>query len=244
MNMKKGDNIKVKSGIFDPDLKKFDMSGWQGRITNIDTEDGGKFIEIEWDSITLCQMPKEFIKNSIEEECEYSIMWLGEDDLELANQRDSNTDVEKQIEKLDKQYGQGCYDEQEKRIAIILPEDDNSVTEENQAIYYAHLEKNLQKPIILTGMEDFPWEEKYLLGGWSKKEYEELKKTQPSYTDKFEFIKLTDHIDEMYGIIVEVKRTTDKKKFMLPLWDLKCVDRMSKNYDLISDYSFWMTNYR
>ncbi len=241
--MKTGDSVKVKQGILDPDFNKFDMSGWQGRITDIAPNNQPDLIEIAWDIITLKQLPQEFIENSIEDECAYSIMILGKEDVELAKPRDKESDAEKQLERLEEHYGHRTFDEQERRITKILSDDDLSVTEENQNTYFNYLQKNLQKPILLTGAEDFPWEEKYILGGWSKKEYEKLKKTQPSYTDKFEFIELSEDLDEKYGIIAKVKRTTDKKLFMLPLWDLKCVDRSSKNYELISDYAFWMTNY-
>jgi hypothetical protein len=40
-------------------------------------------------------------------------------------------------------------------------------------------------------MKDFSWEERYLLGGWDKKEYEELKKHNPSYTDEYDLVELT-----------------------------------------------------
>ncbi len=240
--MKTGDSVKVKQGIFDPDLNQFDMSGWQGRVTDIAPNNETNLIEIAWDSITLKQLPKEFIANSIEDGYAYSSMILGKEDVELAKPN-KESDAEKQLERLEEHYGHRTFDEQERRITKILSDDDLSVTEENQNTYFNYLQKNLQKPILLTGAEDFPWEEKYILGGWSKKEYEKLKKTQPSYTDKFEFIELSEDLDEKYGIIAKVKRTTDKKLFMLPLWDLKCVDRSSKNYELISDYAFWMTNY-
>ncbi len=241
--MKIGDSVKVKQGILDPDLNQFDMSGWQGRVTDIAPNNETNLIEIAWDSITLEQLPKEFIANSIEDGYAYFSMILGKEDVELAKPRDKESDAEKQLERLEEHYGHRTFDEQERRITKILSDDDLSVTEENQNTYFNYLQKNLQKPILLTGAEDFPWEEKYILGGWSKKEYEKLKKTQPSYTDKFEFIELSEDLDEKYGIIAKVKRTTDKKLFMLPLWDLKCVDRSSKNYELISDYAFWMTNY-
>ena len=97
---------------------------------------------------------------------------------------------------------------------------------------------------MLTGTETFPWEEKYFFGGGSKKEYENLKKTRASSTDKFELIELMEDIDEEYGIIAKVRRVTDKKQFELPLWDLGCTDEHSKEYELISDYSFWITNYQ
>jgi hypothetical protein len=86
--MKKGDNVKVKQGILDPDLNQFDMSGWQGRITNITSDNESDLIEIAWDSITLKQLPKEFIENSIEDGYDYSVMSLGKDDIELTKPRD------------------------------------------------------------------------------------------------------------------------------------------------------------
>lgn len=241
--MKKGDSVKVKQGILDPDLNQFDMSGWQGRITNITSDNESDLIEIAWDSITLKQLPKEFIENSIEDGYDYSVMSLGKDDIELTKPRDKGSDVEKQKKTIENHYHNIAFDEHEKRIAAILSTDDLSVTEEKQNVYLDYLQSNIQKRIILTGREDFTWEEKYLFGGWSKKEYEELKKTQASYTDKFEFIELLEDIDEMYGLLAKVKRVTDKKQFILPLWDLKCINKNSKTYKLISDYSFWMTNY-
>ena len=242
--MKQGDSVKVKQGILDPDLNQFNMSGWQGRITNITSDNESNLIEIAWDSITLKQLPKEFIENSIEDGYDYSVMSLEKDDIELTKPRDKESDVEKQMKEIEKRYHNIAFDEQEKRIAAILSTDDLSVTEEKQNVYLDYLQSNIQKRIILTGREDFTWEEKYLFGGWSKKEYEELKKTHASYTDKFEFIELLEDIDEMYGLLAKVKRVTDKKQFVLPLWDLKCNDKNSKTYKLISDYSFWMTNYR
>jgi len=41
-----------------------------------------------------------------------------------------------------------------------------------------------------------------------------------------------------------LKRIGDKKIFVLPLWDLKTVDRKDKNHQLFKDYSYWMSNYR
>lgn len=241
--MKKGDIVKVKQGILDPDLQ-FDISGWQGRIADITSNYESNLIEIIWDSMTLKQLPGEFIKSSIEEGYDYSIMFLGEDDIELTKPRDKESDVEEQMKEIEKRYHNIAFDEQEKRIAAILSTNDLSVTEEKQNAYFDYLQSSIQKQIILTGTEDFTWEEKYLFGGWSKKEYAELKKTYASYTDKFEFIELLEDIDEMYGVLAKVKRVTDKKHFILPLWDLKCIKKNSKTYKLISDYSFWMTNYR
>ncbi|MCJ7582605.1 MAG: hypothetical protein MUP98_18985 [Candidatus Aminicenantes bacterium] len=55
-----------------------------------------------------------------------------------------------------------------------------------------YLKKNLSYPCVLTGIEDFNWEEFYVFGPGDKEEYEELKKTKPSYMDTFELLELID----------------------------------------------------
>jgi hypothetical protein len=137
------------------------------------------------------------------------------------------------------------FDEQKIRIFRVLGE--NKVPKVNGRtlrIYLAYLMKNLEFPCHLTGIEDFSWEERYVFGYGSKTEYEKLKKTQPSYTDTFEFLGFDDEIEENYGILVNVKRVSDKRKFTLPLADLKSTDEQSKNYQLLDDFSVWFVNYR
>jgi hypothetical protein len=135
--------------------------------------------------------------------------------------------------------------EQEKRIAGILGEDEvPEVTDGTLKKYLVYLQKNLEIPCYLTGIEDFSWEERYVFGGGNQKEYEKLKKTQPSYTDIFECIDFNRETDEGYGISVNVKRVSDKRKFTLPLADLESTDNQSNNYQLLDDYSVWFVNYQ
>ena len=75
--------------------------------------------------------------------------------------------------------------EDDRRIKAILG-DDRELTWHNAERYRMYLVKHLPLPILVTGVEDFLWEEPYVLGGWDKDEYEELKKSNPSYTDTFE----------------------------------------------------------
>ena len=70
-------------------------------------------------------------------------------------------------------------DKFEKRIKEILVSE-ISHNKKNTKKYYHYLAKSIQLPCQLTGREDFPWEEPYVFGGWSKKEYEKLKKDKPS----------------------------------------------------------------
>jgi len=58
-------------------------------------------------------------------------------------------------------------------------------------------------------------EEYYTFGPGSEREYEELKKKRPSYTDTYELLSFDDDYDEDYGIVVNAMRISDKKKFDL-----------------------------
>ena len=137
------------------------------------------------------------------------------------------------------------FEKQEERIIAILRTKKLDVTRKTLKTYLEYLKNHVEVPCQLTGIEDFEWEEPYVFGFGSKKEYEELKKTQPSYKDKFNLINFIDDIDDEYdGIFVNVQRISDKKKFVLPLADLKSTDRKSKNYQLLDDYSVWFVNNR
>ena len=134
---------------------------------------------------------------------------------------------------------------QEKRIDAIFRNktDDLSKRMETIKIYKEYLDQYLSYPIELTGIEDFIWEEFYILGPGSQKEYEKLKKSNPSFTDTFDLIKIDSFYDERNGLIANVARTTDKKRFQIPLCDLKSTNKKSKNYKLLDDYSVWSVNY-
>jgi len=137
------------------------------------------------------------------------------------------------------------YEKQEKRIITILGTKKLDVTRKTLSTYLKYLKNHVEIPCQLTGIEDFEWEEPYVFGFGSKREYQELKKTQPSYTDKFNLIDFINDIDDEYdGIFVNVQRLSDKKQFILPLADLKSTDRKSKNYQLLDDYSVWFVNNR
>lgn len=133
-------------------------------------------------------------------------------------------------------------DAQDKRIEKILGSECER-NSENAFKYLDHLRKAINASCILTGVEDFPWEEPYVIGGWSQKKYEELKQNNPSYTDQFELIELLPPEDDENGIIAKVKRKTDQKIFTIGLSWLEVPDKGSSNYQLLHDYSVWHINY-
>ena len=136
-------------------------------------------------------------------------------------------------------------DRQLKRIAQVFGEEEPpEVKEKTLKVYLKHLRQNVEYPCTLTGSEDFEWEEFYIIGPGSKKEHDQLRKTNASYLDTFELI---DFVLDPYGdegIHAQVRRVSDKKIFILPLEYLKVKPRKSKNFSLVDDYGVWFVNYR
>jgi hypothetical protein len=133
-------------------------------------------------------------------------------------------------------------EEQDKRIQNILGRDCER-NNQNACRYFEYLKEAIKRPCLLSGREDFLWEERYVFGGWDNKEYEELKKVNPSYTDEYKLIEL---LEPEYGndeIIAKVKRLSDQKIFRIGLSWLECIDFEKENNQLLNDYSVWHVNY-
>ena len=96
--------------------------------------------------------------------------------------------------------------------------------------------------IRVTGIEDFPWEERYVIGGWDMREYEELKKTQPSYTDTFELVDIGQP-EEHDDLVAEIERVSDGKVFHIGLSWLRTVKKSDPFYTTLNDFSVWHCNY-
>ncbi|MEG4048218.1 calcium-binding protein [Microcoleus sp. Pol17_C1] len=131
----------------------------------------------------------------------------------------------------------------ETKISKILGSKNIDFSLKNSVKYLDYIKQNIQLPCHVTGIEEFEWEEEYTMGSGSKKEYARLKKTQPSYTDRFTINRLEDLVVQEEGIFVEVQRVGDRQKFMLPLSELESVDVISRNNQLLDDYAVWFLNY-
>lgn len=134
-------------------------------------------------------------------------------------------------------------DEFEHKIQKILNVKNIDVSEKTLKKYLEFLKKNIKMPCNLTGQEEFVWEEEFVFGRGNKKEYEKLKKIRPSYSDVFKLLRFEDLISEEVGILVEVQRVSDGKKFTLPVADLEATEEDSPNRDLLDDYAIWFFNY-
>lgn len=142
-------------------------------------------------------------------------------------------------------------DPQDTRIeAVIGNENESSSFGDAVEKFYDHLARFLQFPCDVKGIEDFGWEERYVFGAGDSKEYQELREIQPSYQDTFELLVIERdtysewmmfHGEDLAG---HVRRKSDGKEFYLGLAEIEVVDKKSKNYQLLNDYSVWFVNNR
>ena len=136
-------------------------------------------------------------------------------------------------------------DKQDQRIADILEtEDISDVDTKTLKRYLDYLKQHLESPCHVTGIESFEWEEYYMYENGSEKEHERLRKAQPSCMDKFELLNFDNNVDPKDGILVNVKRISDKKTFVLPLAKLEATKWKSVNYQLLDDYATWFETWR
>ncbi len=139
-------------------------------------------------------------------------------------------------------------DAQDKRIAAILGEIEDSSFDDTIDIFCEYLKTNLSLPCEVTGIEDFRWEEIYVFGPGDQAEYDHLKKTQPSYTDRYELLRIDRKGKPEWMLAWEddvganVRRIFDGKEFLLGLSELEATDKKSGNYQLLDDYSVWFVN--
>jgi hypothetical protein len=141
-------------------------------------------------------------------------------------------------------------DAQWKRIEAVVGSDESGTFEEGVAAYYEHLRQSLELHCDVRGSEDFRWEEPYVLGGWDPAEYKRLKKTQPSYRDRFELLEIKDGVWSewmLFGgddIGARVRRRLDGSEFWLGLAELKAVKKDSRNAQLLHDFAVFFVNSR
>jgi len=135
-------------------------------------------------------------------------------------------------------------DADEARIAEVfgtkeIPE----VSEQNVLKDRKYLLLNFDRKMILTGREDFPWEEKYVMGAGSRTEYEKLKKVHPSYTDEYQLIDISEQVVEENDLLARVKRLSDRKNFNIGLSWLTTKKQRGKDYQLLDDFATWVVNW-
>jgi hypothetical protein len=153
-------------------------------------------------------------------------------------------------EELERAIAATNFDAQEARLLQVFNEEEiPGVNAATLQTYFDYIKERIEVPCLLTGIESmgyFGWEERFEFGYGRKAEYEQLRKERGSYHDQYELEEFEAVIEDDWDsdIMVKVKRTTDGKRFTIPLSELEAVDQASANYVLLNDYTVWMVNWR
>lgn len=218
-----GDSVRVKPDVLDPDTEAFSLEGWQGRILDIRPQkDATTIIDIEWDSITLREMPESSIENCEEEGLDWTQMGLYPDDVEVTKPRDTEQDVQhaqKELERIS--YANFSWlGDAGKRIHRILLGVDHSDEMAVMNRWGAYLEEHLTFPF---NAEVHEWQER-----------------GPLQSGDRVSVKTISTVDELYGVIVALRLS--RRKYDCPLCELTVIDKQSANAQLVHDYRTWFAN--
>ncbi len=98
--MKVGDVVKIKDGNIDPDTG-MKLDGFIGRIKEYLASN---LVNIEWDSVSLQNLPDTYIRSAIHGGCDYLTYNIESKDLELCVARDMPADVIKAVRRLGEKW--------------------------------------------------------------------------------------------------------------------------------------------
>lgn len=217
MNIKMGDSVIVKPSVQDPDFG-ISIGSWQGRISEV-LEDG-KLVCIDWDSLTLRDIPDLMIAKCEEDGLEWRQMYLQTTEVELVTSRDTEGDVAQIMSQIQAQHAWDHLGEEGRRIQQILahvaPNDELAILK----AWEAHLRKVLC----------FPFESEVT---------ESQERSRLRDGDRVIVQGITD-IDDLYGILVEIRHKRDVHVF--PLCDLEAKDTKSSNHGHVQSYVVWFAN--
>jgi hypothetical protein len=220
---RKGDAVRVKPGTPCPDAPNLDIGGWQGRVTDVShvNEPSDPTIGFAWDSISLRALPPWFIEESEREGLGWDEMYLGLDDVEPAEPRDTQKDVEAVREDIAARFGWlGIGPEGEDIQAVVNSAADPTDEWEVMKAWEKHLRRSLQ----------FPFEAKV-------DEFQERGPLQAG--DRLTVLEI-EIVDDLYGVIVSCRQ--GRRHYDFPLADLAAVDEGSPNADPIQEYRVWFAN--
>ena len=212
-----GDSIRVKDGVTDPDSDT-DISGWQGRILGFGEDESGQpLVLIAWDSHTLKSMPQPYLEQSEVEGLDWQQFLLGPDEIEHAQRRDTQRDVDDVVDEIEARIYWYSLGEEGKRIQRVLS--GAEAEREAFAAWEKYLKENLR----------FPFEA----------EVSEYQDSGPLHQgDRIKVLTIS-MVDDLYGVIVSGKRGLRNIDF--PLCDLAVIGN-ERNRQIVSDYAVWFAN--
>lgn len=220
---REGDVVRVRPGTVCPDAPELDISGWQGRVTDLTwaEDDTEPVIGLAWDSLSLRAMPAWFIEDSEHKGLDWSRIYLELDQIEPAEPRDTEQDVAQAQREIEASFWWfGIGPEGENIQAVVNSAADNTDEWQVMLAWEKHLRQSLRLPF--------------------EAEVDEFQERGPLQAgDRLTVLGIED-VDELYGILVSCRK--GRQRYTFPLADLAAVDENSPNAQRIHEYRVWFAN--
>lgn len=212
-----GTCVVIKTGVKEADTG-LDMSGWQGRISEVDEE--SDLITVDWDSITLRALPPAYIEMSEENGYGWDQYLLPPSEVEVTTARDTEEEVETTVAELTQLYAWVALGPEGKEIQAVLQNVDWTDTVVALETWVKHLRKVLTFPFKAVVAE-----------------FQDYGRLQAG--DKVVVRRIAE-VDERYGVLVEIQSQHGIALF--PLCDLEAANGKSPNHQQVHIYAVWYAN--
>jgi len=220
VNLAVGDCIVVKPGVKDPDSGT-PIAGWQGRVTEIQSDPPGKMIvTFQWDSLSLKRMPASAIRRCEQKGQDWTSMGLVPEEIERAEPRDTQDDVDALIEELSAEHAWDYLGKQGQRIHQVLYEVDEDDEMEAFETWLEYMNVHLILPF--------------------EAEVYESQERGPLHSGDRVTVTGFEGVFDSYGILVNIKARGSA--YVIPLCDLKAANMKSPQFILTDDYAVWFAN--
>ena len=175
----------------------------------------------QWDSLSLKRMPASSIRLSEENGLDWTTMGLGLEDVENAEPRDTQTDVDKIIEMLSAEHNWDYLGKQGRRIHKVLQDIDEDDELEAFESWHEYLEAHLKLPFDAV--------------------VSEFQDRGPLQAGDMVKVIGFEGLEDLYGVLVNIKARGNP--YVFPLCDLKAANERSANFPLTDDYAVWFANH-
>ncbi|MDU9049814.1 MAG: calcium-binding protein [Candidatus Electrothrix sp. Rat3] len=218
MNFQLNDSVVVKAGVKDPDTG-MDLGGWQGRIAEIEEDN---LLCINWDSLTLKNIPDSYITTCEEEGFGWNQYYTYATDVEKTEPRDTEDDVDEMIGIIEDKHAWDHLGKEGVAISEVLQD----IPSDDEEAALAAWDKHLRQ--VLT----FPFEA----------EIKDFQERGPLRTGDILTVENIDpYVDDVRGIFVNVKKKQSRYEF--PLADIEAVDTKGSNFQPLRNYAIWFANH-
>ena len=219
MAFKLGDAVKIKQGVKDAETGQWDLSGWQGWITEPRTKNDPCY-ELVWDTETFKNMPIGYIQEGNVEDLDWLHYSITDEELEAATPRDTFKAAKAFADKWETKHTFNDGSEEGDIIMMLAGEETNKFKVFDK--WKNYLSEKLTFPFEATVTDS------------DNKAVKEGQKVTVLGMDEKKKANMDD------GFIVTIK--SNDRNMQHPLCDLEIEDEDSPNAVHVNAYADWFIN--